>query len=257
MDQEKLAELIRMVLSDRRIQELIRSSLELDGAACQAGKVRRELVLLEARSDFENLLPEAKADLDGMLPAWKTYVCCQDLPEGGGAFISLDQAVKEEWEKIRIYRPSLNLIAKLAAGIADEPVLKLIQEKLVEGSKDVELVCFDQIQRIKAEAYRKLFLGHIERIKSFGIKVVESCGSDTDGGFAGTGLGKTASAQSGELKQGPAWINWQYKALTERDLLDVEKGAALKIGRKCIVTSLAADMARRKSIRICREGVDE
>ena len=49
-------------------------------------------------------------------------------------------------------------------------------------------------------------------------------------------------------------ITWQYKALTERDLLDIEKGSAVTVGRKCIVTSLAVDMARRKSIQICREG---
>ena len=246
MDQEKLTELIGMVLSDRRIRDLIRSSLAADGATCQAGKVRRELVLLEARSDFDNLLP-----------AWKTYVCCQDAPEGGEAFMSFYQAAKEEWEKIRIYRPSLNLIAKLAAGIADEPILKLIQEKLVEGCEIMELVCLDRIQEIKAPAYRKLFLGYIERIKSFGIRNDERCSFDTNRESAGVGSINTVSAELCALEPGPAWINWQYKALTERDLLDIEKGAALKIGRKCIITSLAADMARRKSIQICREGEEK
>jgi hypothetical protein len=227
MEQEKLAALIRLIMADPRIQALINQSASEYG----------DLTLIETKGLFESLPFE-----------WRDHVFCQELPEGGGGLISLDAAAKGEWKQIRLYQPSLNAIAKLAVGIADEPVLSLIQDQFAAGAGNVELVRLSSIAGIRAEAYKRLFLGHLEKIRSFGAKINDDgiAAADRDCAAAGKTLKicpETADA-----------IVWQYKALTEKDLLDIEKGSILTVGRKCIVTSLAVDMARRKAIQICREG---
>ena len=221
MDQEKLAALVKLIMADPRIMELIGSGKGKTDDCC-------DLTLIETKDMLENLPFE-----------WRAHVYCQERDAGG--FLSYEEAVKTEWKQIRIYQPSLNFIAKLALGIADEPILKMIQEKLIEGAENIQLVRLCNLSKIKAESYKRLFQGHLEKIKSFGIKI-------DDGGFSSAKVEGAACTDKADS------MIWQYKALTERDLLDVEKGTVLTVGKKCIITSLAVDMARRKSIQICREG---
>ena len=223
MDQEKFAALIKLIMSDKRIMDLINHETSEICECC-------DLTLIETKGIFESLPFE-----------WREKVYCQEFRDGGEGFLSYDAAAKKEWKKIRVYQPSLNILAKLALGIADESLLSFIQEKLIEGAENIELVRLCNLSKVKSDSYKKLFLGYVEKIKSFGIKI-------DDGGSSAV---KTAGAACTEKKDANIW---QYKALTERDLLDIEKGTILTVGKKCIITSLAVDMARRKSIQICREG---
>lgn len=212
MEQDKLEALVKIIMADKRIMELIKN------VSCDGTSHGCDLTLIETKDLFETLPFE-----------WRGNVYCQERPDGGDGFISNEAAAQREWKKIRVYQPSLNAIAKLALGIADEPLLKIIQQKLIEGGENIELLRLCNLSKIKADSYKKLFLGYLEKIKSFGIMINENGITEAPG-------------------------IWQYKALTERDLLDIEKGTILTVGRKCIVTSLAVDAARRKSIQICREG---
>lgn len=214
MEQDNLAALVKLIMADKRIMDLIKNG------SCDGTSQVCDLTLIETNDIFETLPFE-----------WRGNVYCQERPEGGDGFLSYDASAQSEWSQIRVYQPSLNTIAKLALGIADEPLLKIVQQKLMEGGENIEIRPLCNLSKIKADSYKKLFLGYIEKIKSYGIKINED-------GFA---------AAAGDFL-------WQYKALTERDLLDIEKGTVLTVGKKCIVTSLAVDMARRKSIQICREG---
>lgn len=214
MEQDKLAALVKLIMADKRIMELIKNG------SCDEMSQGCDLTLIETKDIFETLPFE-----------WRGNVCCQELSDGGDGFLSYEAAAKREWSKIRVYQPSLNAIAKLALGIADEPLLKIVQQKLMEGGENIEIRRLSNLSKIKADSYKKLFLGYIEKIKSFGIKISDD--------------GVQAVVDAGI---------WQYKALTERDLLDVEKGSIITVGKKCIVTSLAVDIARKKSIQICREG---
>lgn len=213
MEQDKLAALVKMIMADPRIMALIQN----EGKKTDC----RDLTLIETKDIFETLPLEQRAN-----------VCCQELPGGGDGLLSLDSAAQGEWNRIRIYQPSLNVIAKLALGIADEPLLKVIQQKLMEGAVNIEILRLCNLSKIRQDSYKKLFLGYIDKIRSFGITVSD------DGVQAAEG----------------APVTWQHKALTERDLLDIGKGSVVNVGRKCIVTSLAVDAARKKSIQICREG---
>ena len=215
MEPDKIAALVKMIMADKRIMDLIKNG------SCDGTSQGCDLTLIETKDLFETLPYE-----------WRGNVYCQERPDGGDGFISNEAATQREWNKIRVYQPSLNAIAKLALGIADEPLLKIIQQKLIEGGENIELLRLCNLSKIKADSYKKLFLGYVEKIKSFGIMINEN--------------GITAVKADEGI--------WQYKALTERDLLDIEKGTILTVGRKCIVTSLAVDAARRKSIQICREG---
>jgi hypothetical protein len=175
-------------------------------------------------------------------------VFCQELPDGGGGFLSCDAAARREWNRIRVYQPSLNVVAKLALGIADEPLLKVVQQKLMEGAENLELLRLSSLSKIKADSYKKT-LPRLYR-QDQELRDQGQRRRRTGGGRGFPTAVKTRKA-SGSMAD---TVTWQYKALTERDLLDIEKGSVVTVGRKCIVTSLAADAAKRKSIRICREG---
>lgn len=233
MEQEKIAELVKLIMADKRIRDLISSG---------AGE-RRDLTLIESRELFEALPFELRGN-----------VCCQELPDGGGGFLDSEAAARGDWNRIRIYQPSLNLIAKLALGIADEPLTKIIQQKLAEGAENIELLHLCNLFGIKGASYKKLFLGYIDRIRSYGIRTgVGAPAAEVD--FPATeGAFSTEAKNQGANGLETNAVIWQFRALTERDLLDMEKGTAITVGRKCIVTSLAIDAARRKSIQICREG---
>ncbi|HYE69011.1 MAG TPA: hypothetical protein VEA58_10405 [Anaerovoracaceae bacterium] len=231
MEQDKLAALVKMIMADKRIMDLIKNG------SCDGTSQVCDLTLIETKDLFETIPFE-----------WRGNVYCPERPDGGDGLISNEAATHREWNKITVYQPSLNVIAKLALGIADEPLLKIVQQKLIEGGEKIELLRLCNLSKIKADSYKKLFLGYIEKIKSYGIKVCENGITEVPGDFPAAVKTRKASADKAD-----AGI-WQYKALTERDLLDIEKGTILTVGRKCIVTSLAVDMARRKSIQICREG---
>lgn len=211
MEQDNLAALIRLIMADPRIMALIKN----ETVECC------DLTLIETKDIFETIPVE-----------WRGNVCCQEHPGGGSGLLSFEEASRREWGRIRVYQPSLNVVAKLALGITDEPLLNFIQQKLVEGAENIELLRLGNLSKIRQDSYKQLFLGYIDRIRSYGISV----------------------SDDGVRTEMTNTVTWQYKALTERDLLDIEKGSVITVGRKCIVTSLAVDMARRKSIQICREG---
>ena len=196
-----------------------------------------DLTLIETKDIFETLPFE-----------WRANVCCQDLPDGGDGLLSFDAAAKREWNRIRIYQPSLNVIAKLAMGIADEPLLKVVQQKLMEGMENIEILRLNDLSKIRQESYKKLFLGYLDKIRSFGICVSDDGVQTAEGDFPAAVKIRNACSEIANT------VTWQYKALTERDLLDIEKGSVITVGKKCIITSLAVDAAKRRSIQICREG---
>jgi hypothetical protein len=238
MDQEKLAELVKLIMADKRIMELIVNKAEEN---C-------DLTLIETKDRYDTLPLQ-----------WRENVYCQELRDGGSGFLSFDSANDKEWKKIRVYQPSLNAVAKLAVGIADETIPMLVQNRLAQGADHIELLRLCSVAEIKSEPYKKLFLGYLEKIRSYGIKVEED-GVQTGENRVQAGGDRVQTGESGCNSSGNPWtgagntLDWQYRALTERDLLDVEKGTVVTVGRKCIVTSLAVDQARRKSIQICREG---
>jgi hypothetical protein len=228
MDQEKLAELVRLIMADPRLMELI------NGPAKQSG----DLTLIESRAVYDSLPLE-----------WRSNVFCQELRDGSDGFLSYDATAAGQWKQIRVYQPSLNFIAKLATGVADEPILQLLQERISEGTDSIELARLCSLSKIKSDSYRRLFNGHLETIRSFGVLVDAGIPVQADGK-----LDKAGGNPATICPETGTSILWQYKALTEKDLLDMKKGTVLKVGKKCIVTSLAADMVKRKSIQICREG---
>lgn len=229
MEQDNLAALVKLIMADPRIMALIRNDGKTSGCC--------DLTLIETRDMLETLPFE-----------WRGNAFCQEQPGGGDGFISHETAVKGDWNRIRVYQPSLNVVAKLAMGIADEPLLKILQQKLAEGAENIELLRLCNLSRIKQDSYKKLFLGYLDKIRSYGIIVSD------DGAPAAEGDFPTAVKTRKPCAEMANTVNWQYRALTERDLLDIEKGTVITVGRKCIVTSLAVDAARRKSIQICREG---
>lgn len=232
MEQDNLSALVKLIMADPRIMALIRNETGDSGGAI----LSCDLTLIETKDIFETLPFE-----------WRENVFCQELP-GGGGFLSFDAAAQREWNRIRIYQPSLNVVAKLALGVADEPLLKIVQQKLMEGAENLELLRLSNLSKIRQDPYKKLFLGYIDKIRSYGIKVSDDGVQAAEGDFPTAVKTRKACTETANT------VTWQYKALTERDLLDIEKCSVVTVGRKCIVTSLAVDAARRKSIQICREG---
>lgn len=220
MEQEKLASLVKLILADPRIMSFIKKDMDESG----------DLTLIETKDIYDSLPLE-----------WGGNVYCQELCHGDHSLLSYETVTQKEWKQVRVYQPSLNFIAKLALGMADEPILKLVQEMLMEGSDNISLVRLCNLSKIKRNSYQKLFLGYLEKIKDFGMKIEDS--------------GFEIASDSSAVCTTKSEINlWQKKALTEKDLLGMENGITLTVNKKCIITSLATDMGRRKSIQICREG---
>jgi len=229
MEQDNLSALVKLIMADPRIIALMRN----DGKPSESC----DLTLIETKDLLETLPFQ-----------WRGNVFCQELDGGGEGLVSREAALKQNWNRIRVYQPSLNVVAKLALGIADEPVLKIVQEKLTEGADNIELLRLCNLSRIRQDSYRKLFLGYLDKIRSYGIAISDDGVPASEGDFPTAVKTRKPSESMGNT------VSWQYRALTERDLLDIEKGTVITVGRKCIVTSLAVDAARRKSIQICREG---
>jgi hypothetical protein len=136
-----------------------------------------------------------------------------------------------------------SFISKSQGGGENVEVLKVLDEieEQLENSTRIPMTG-------KAIIGTEMFLDYIDKIRSYGIKVSD------DGVQAAESDFPTAVKTRKACPEMANTVIWQYKALTERDLLDIEKGSIVNVGRKCIVTSLAVDAARRKSIQICREG---
>lgn len=209
MEQEIIAALVKLIMTDPRFLELMKGEPQ---------KEKEDLILIEKKETYDKLPQDCKA-----------AVYCQEFCQGNHGFLSYEEAVNGKWKNLKLYNPSFNFIAKLALGLADEPILKLFQNQLLEGKGNLELIHVSNLSEIKSVSYRNLFLAYLETIKSFGIKV--SGAAD----FRDTRL-------------------WEKRALTEKDLLNMEPGIVITVDSKCIVTSLAADLAGRKGIQICRKG---
>ena len=149
MEQDKLAALVKLIMADPRIMALLKDET---GGSC-------DLTLIENKDIFETLPFE-----------WRENVFCQELPGGGSGFISCDSAEKGEWNRIRVYQPSLNVVAKLALGIADEPLLRVVQQKLMEGAENLELLRLSNLSKIKADSIKSSSSAILTRSRATGSR---------------------------------------------------------------------------------------
>lgn len=167
-------------------------------------------------------------------------IFCQQQAAVKAEFVEFDRIEGSAFEQVILVNPSFNLICKLALGIADEPIASFLQRRMASSEGKLRIVSLKNVEDIKNAAFGQHIRKQLNVLQSFGFQIEQ-------GPFSNHPSQAQHAAAAGSLL-------WSKRALTEKDMLGIEKNGSITVGPKCIVTSLAADMARRRGIKIYREG---
>lgn len=168
-------------------------------------------------------------------------VFCQAHRDGEQGYLDFRQIENAGFEHFILVNPSYNLICKLATGIADEPIARILQSRMALMDGQLSIQALHRVEAIKNPVFGQYIHKQLSVLQSFGFlvsKMTMALTMEKQG---------TATISSGNLF-------WSKRALTEKDIFGIEKNGAITVTAKCIVTSLAVDMARRRGIKIFREG---
>jgi hypothetical protein len=168
-------------------------------------------------------------------------VFCQEQADSAQGYIDYQQVEKSGFEQLILLNPSFNLICKLAMGIADEPIAMILQKRMAKMDGQLTITSLKNVEEIKNPVFGQFIRKQLDVLQNFGFQISMSTTAMP------ISKQETPSMPSGNLR-------WYKKALTEKDMFGIEKNGIITVDEKCIVTSLATDMARRRGIKINREG---
>ncbi|KGK82385.1 flavoprotein [Desulfosporosinus sp. HMP52] len=176
MNEELIRQIVSRILSDPSLQGLLQGT----GHQAPPSRVKSEaLIILNYVSDFPGVLASVQE-------RWgETYTLrilpsdqvCQAKPElsAGMSWISAEEALgKADWPKVILPTCSANTLAKAALGIRDNPISELIGQGISQGSS-IELITeYLGLTNRTPAAYRELYEGYLEKLKSYGVVIHES-----------------------------------------------------------------------------------
>ncbi|SDI61101.1 flavoprotein [Desulfosporosinus hippei] len=177
MNEELIRQIVTRILSDPSLQGLLQGTGKSQDAW---SRVKSEaLVLLNYVSDFPGVLTTVQERWGEtytlrILPSDQVYQAKPELP-AGMSWISAEEALgKADWPKVILPTCSANTLAKAALGIRDNPISELIGRGISQGSS-IELITeyLGFTSRTPA-AYRELYEGYLEKLKSFGVQILRS-----------------------------------------------------------------------------------
>ena len=157
---------------------------------------------------------------------------------------------------------SANTAAKLAHGIDDTPVTRVVTDFLLSGRPVVAAATAaspDSAARRAAypdvpNAYRGMLLGNLQALQSFGVRLVD--GSEIARAVDDARRAMTTWGGSG----GPApttldgtRMTCHERLVSHRVIQPIPRGTVLTIDAGAIVTALARDTARARQITVHRE----
>lgn len=225
--------LVETIMKDERFVALLQNT-----KSAQAVSGDKTLYLIEESTDC-SLIPG--------FPAQSVF--CQEHQEGAQGYLSCQQIDVAGFSQLVLVNPSYNLICKLAMGIADEPIAMILQKRMAMMDGQLSISSMKHVEEIRNPVFGQYIQKQLGVMQSFGFHVGKTAMK------APTGMPPVVPM----LKQEPPIqpegnLLWSKRALTEKDMLGIEKNGAITVAAKCIVTSLASDMARRRGIKIYREG---
>lgn len=124
---------------------------------------------------------------------------------------------------------SLSMLAKIAIGIADTPISKMVQMAIITGKK-VKLYLDKEI--VNPSAYASQIAGYKARVRSFGVEI---CESET--------LSKRFISQALPVKTGD-------KILLGATYMKSTDETCIVVTSDMVVTPLAKDIARGRNINL-------
>jgi len=179
MNEELINQIVRRILSDPALQGLLQGA----GDPASQSTVKPEaLVLLNYVPDIPGALKIVQEGWGSrytlsILPSDQVYLVKPELPAGMN-WISAEEALGKAWPNLILPTCSANTLAKAALGIRDNPMTELIGRGISQGSAiELSTEYLGFTSRTPA-AYRNLYEGYIETLKSYGVKI---CGK-SDGG---------------------------------------------------------------------------
>ena len=219
--------LVEAIMKDERFLSLIQN---MGQPGFVSGK--KTVYLIEKSKD---------TSLVSGFPSQPTF--CQEFLHGDENYLSENQMMEGKFQHFVLVNPSINLICKLAQGIADEPIAAFLQQRMVHMDGVLSIESMLAVKDIKNPAVGQHVEKQLTILKSYGFSMGEDLSSCPQ-----------MDVKQAKIFDSPGTLVWSKRALTEKDMLGIEKNGMITVPPKCIVTSLASDMARRRGIKIYREG---
>lgn len=243
MNEDLIAQIIRKVMEDPRVQELL-------GGGMIASPKPEMLILLNYTHDLLELLQKARA-LWGEMYSLKILAtdavmkCRLELP-AGMSWITCQMAMQHKnWQSMVLPTCSANTLAKIALGLRDTPISIMAAEGISSGIP-VELYtgCLGFTEKMPAP-YRALYESYLDQVRNYGVAIRETLGGQNTPGRLATG--KTESNNERREK-----INWNKGLLTEKDVIEFPTDCTIVVTKQVIVTPLARDTLKRRRVEIFR-----
>ena len=284
MDANLIEQIVRSILSDPSMQTMLANSAPKKG--------RRALVLISNTPDIAKRLAfVAKKwsplyELQAVLSDSAVHAGIK-LP-ANFSLVPAEIAYQADFSYDRILVPacSKNCLAKLANGIRDTAVTELVS-RAIESGIPVEMVPGYETSAAAPAAWNAMYDGYIDRLRSFSVIVhgaieelctCEECAFSVQGGILANlvppgirpeqivvpvpeeyretaGANAASQAVLKEIVAADKKINvFSGKVLTERDVLNWERGSVARLNKKTIITPLAKDRLMDRLIDYFTEG---
>lgn len=287
MDTNLIEQIVRSILSDPSMQAMLGSS---QSAAKQG---RRALVLISNTPDIAQRLAFVSEkwgsmyELQAVLSDSAVHAGIK-LP-ANFSLVPAEIAYQADFNFDRILVPacSKNCLAKLANGVRDTAVTELVS-RAIESGIPVEMVPGYQLTPAAPAAWNAMYDAYIDRLRSFSVIVhmsieelctCEECMYTAPGcvlaNLVPPGIKpeqitvpvpeacQTAAAAPAASAQQATAVNFggekkvnvfTGKVLTERDVLNWERGSVARLSKKTLITPLAKDRLLDRMIDYFTEG---
>jgi hypothetical protein len=175
------------------------------------------------------------------------------LPQGALA--------KEDWKMLIIPACSPNTLAKATLGIRDNPLTEMIGRGIIAGIPIILVTEYFGFTLQTPDSYRELYMGYLQRIKSYGVQVYASLEDLT--------ASITDKAQDDVAKEKPLpyretvflaeetksqnMIQFERKLLSDKDACGFPEGFKVRIKPWTVISPLARDTLKMRGIELCHE----
>lgn len=283
MDTNLIEQIVRSILSDPSMQAMV--------AGKAAPKGRRALVLISNTPDIAKRLAFVAEKWSSL---YELHAVLSDSAVHAGiklpanfSLVPAEIAYQADFSYDRILVPacSKNCLAKLANGIRDTAVTELVS-RAIESGIPIEMVPGYEQTPAASAAWNAMYDGYIDRLRSFSVIVhaaieelctCEECMFTPPGCILANLIPpgikpeqiimpvpdacKQSAVPAGQVQPVPQVYGTEKKVnffsgkvLTERDVLNWERGSVAKLSKKTIVTPLAKDRLIDRVIDYFAEG---
>ncbi|HBV88916.1 MAG TPA: flavoprotein [Desulfosporosinus sp.] len=253
MNEDLINQIVRRILSDPALQNLLNSGLAGNGKPMAV--IKNGLILLNYVPDFGRVLNSVKNRYGAnytlnVLPSDQVYMAKPILPEGMTWITTEDALTKREWDKIILPACSPNIIAKAALGIRDNPMSEIIGRGISEG-KPLELVIeYLGLTAKTPQAYRELYEGYLQKLKTYGVRVYESLDQQEQTSITYEHKQSAPYVENASLR---GEIYFEKKFLGDKQAYGFPEDSKIHVKQGTVISPLARDTLKLRRIEVCVE----